>query len=128
MLGGRDIECFCLLNTDCQFSTSINVLEGKVMLVIIFRDNYNGLKYHIFHLCSQPFHILPVKSIDQLWNAAIKIITTKPMKTLTSLTEYQMNKQREKFNGINTCSIKSNVIFNFVPKPSSEIEARYICN
>ena len=50
-------------------------------------------------------HILPVPTYDQLCHVVVQRRTIKPMKTTQYSTQFQIQKQRETFCGIDTCNL-----------------------
>ena len=78
------------------------------------------------HSFPQQFHIINDKKPYQLCHAVIKNSTTKPTKRPTHSNSLRMHEQRDTFNGIDTCSVRDIVTFDFTSKLTSYSESRSI--
>ena len=105
-----DIQIF---NPKRKIMTSIEFLRNTSLVIMIFKDHNGGTIKLILCTCIKAYYIISSAHPGKLCHTIIKTLTIKPLKPGKYSNTFQMHKQQENFNGIDTCSIKITLNLNY---------------
>ena len=118
-----------LFNNDWMVQPSITFIK-KIPYVMTCDDHNKGTKSLFIHPSLSPpqYRTLSSKYSDQLTHCAIRTRSLKPMQRKYYSTCYQMNEQRDSFNGIDICNITTYRKRDINSKLLSDFESISIIN